>query len=154
MNRQLFREKSMERISSPEKLDHYIRVPDTGTWMILLTVILLLIGTCIWGIFGHLDTKIETIAVAKDGNVTCYISETDLQNVKDGTSVFIGEKEYQIENVSEIPVELTEEQLLALGKESSGGKFYLATVNANLEDGIYKAEFITDSVSPASFVLN
>lgn len=154
MSRQLFREKSMSRISSPEKLDHYIHVPDTGTWMVLLAVILLLIGTCIWGVFGHLDTKVDTIAIARDGDVTCYISEADIHKVKEGFSVFIEGKEYQVDNISEVPVELTEEQLLDLGKKESGGEFYSVAVNAELDDGIYKAEFITESVSPASFVLN
>lgn len=154
MGRQLFREKSMKTISSPEELNDYIHVPNPCTWIILIAVILILTGIGVWGIFGHLDTKTETIGIARDGKVTCYISEMKVQNVKKGTSVFIEGKEYQIETVSNVPIELAEEQLLALGTQYVGEKFYMATVKTKLGDGIYKVELITDRVAPVSFVWN
>lgn len=57
MSDQIFRKKSLDRISSPEQLNDYIRVANPGIWMILAAVIILLAGVCVWGIFGHLDTK-------------------------------------------------------------------------------------------------
>ena len=60
MSDQIFRKKSLDRISSPEQLNDYIRVANPGIWMILAAVIILLAGVCVWGIFGHLDTKTET----------------------------------------------------------------------------------------------
>ena len=41
MNDQLFRKKSMEKITSPENLNDYIRVASPGVWMTLCAVILL-----------------------------------------------------------------------------------------------------------------
>ena len=79
--------------------------------MILAAVIILLAGGCVWGIFGHLDTKTETVGTAKAGKITCYIKETDIRNVKKGTPVYIDGKEYEIAEISEIPVKLKEEQL-------------------------------------------
>ena len=61
MSDQIFRKKSLDRISSPEQLNDYIRVANPGIWMILAAVIILLAGVCVWGIFGHLDTKTETV---------------------------------------------------------------------------------------------
>ena len=52
MSKQLFRQKSMERITSPEQMDDYIRVSNPSVWMILAAVIVLLVGVCVWGIFG------------------------------------------------------------------------------------------------------
>ena len=46
MNDQLFRKKSMEKITSPENLNDYIRVASPGVWMTLCAVILILIGVC------------------------------------------------------------------------------------------------------------
>ncbi|MFR2214765.1 MAG: hypothetical protein ACLS61_13650 [Ruminococcus sp.] len=67
MSDQIFRKKSLDRISSPEQLNDYIRVANPGIWMILAAVIILLAGVCVWGIFGHLDTKTETVGTAKAG---------------------------------------------------------------------------------------
>ena len=44
----LFREKTLERISSPEKLTDYLRVTNPGIWAVLGAVIILLGGLFIW----------------------------------------------------------------------------------------------------------
>ena len=43
MENQIFRKKSMDKISSPEQLNDYVRVSNPGIWMILFAVIILLI---------------------------------------------------------------------------------------------------------------
>ena len=45
---QLFREKTMERISSPEQLTDYLRVTNPGIWAVLTAVILILVGIIAW----------------------------------------------------------------------------------------------------------
>lgn len=47
MNQQLFRKSSIERVSSPEQLNDYIKVTNSGVWLVLAAVIMLLVGTCI-----------------------------------------------------------------------------------------------------------
>jgi len=49
----IFRQKNIERVSSPEKLDDYVRVTTPGVWITLIAIVLLLIGAVIWGIFGE-----------------------------------------------------------------------------------------------------
>ena len=44
MKNQLFREKSMERVSSPEQLNDYIRGANPSVWLALAVVGFLLIG--------------------------------------------------------------------------------------------------------------
>ena len=56
MDNSIFRKKSIERISSPEQLGDYIRVSNPSVWIILGAIIVLLIGSCVWGIFGTIDT--------------------------------------------------------------------------------------------------
>ena len=53
----LFRKKSMDRISGPEKLDDYIRVATLPVWLVLIAVVLLLVGILCWGFFGEITTK-------------------------------------------------------------------------------------------------
>ena len=42
MNDQLFRKKSVERVSSPEQLNDYIRVANPSVWMILAAIVMVI----------------------------------------------------------------------------------------------------------------
>lgn len=75
MSNQIFRQKSLDRVSSPEQLNDYVRVSNPGVWTILLAVIVLLIGVCVWGIFRHLDTQIKTAGVCEKVIFTCRVEE-------------------------------------------------------------------------------
>ena len=55
MSDSVFRQKSMDKITSPEQMNDYIRVSNPSVWMVLAAVIVLLLGVCVWGAFGHLD---------------------------------------------------------------------------------------------------
>ncbi|WP_026658454.1 hypothetical protein [Butyrivibrio sp. AC2005] len=55
----IFRNKSIERVSSPEQLNDYIQVTTPSVWIILLAVIILIVGMLIWGIFGEIHVKTE-----------------------------------------------------------------------------------------------
>ena len=52
---ELFRQKSMERISSPEELNDYIRVTSLPVWIILAGIVLLLVGMLVWGAVGEVE---------------------------------------------------------------------------------------------------
>ena len=64
--RSIFRKKSIERVSSPEQLNDYIRVTTPSVWLILFATIILIAGTLIWGIFGRIEvntgSRTETVA--------------------------------------------------------------------------------------------
>ena len=67
MNNGIFRQKSIDKVSSPEKLDDYIRVTTPSVWITLAAIVILLVGTIIWGTFGELtihnaDGTMETVA--------------------------------------------------------------------------------------------
>ena len=51
----VFRRKSMDRVSSPEKLNDYIRVTTPTVWLVLIAVILLLAGMLAWSIFSTVE---------------------------------------------------------------------------------------------------
>ena len=85
MNEQLFRKKSIERVSSPEQLNEYIRVSNPGIWMVLAAIIVLLVGAIVWGVVGTLDTTLSTVAIAENGEVTIYVKEEDVASIESGT---------------------------------------------------------------------
>ena len=49
MSEEIFRKKSLDKVKSPENLDDYIQVSNPGVWLLLVSVIILLAGACVWG---------------------------------------------------------------------------------------------------------
>jgi len=49
----IFREKSMERVSSPEALNDYIRVTTPSVWIVLIAIVMLLAGMLAWSVLGR-----------------------------------------------------------------------------------------------------
>lgn len=157
MKESIFRKKSLAQVSSPEQLNDYIRVPNPGIWMILLAVIVLLVGVCVWGVFGHMDTNLKVAAVCKDGKLICYVKETDMKSVENGMPVTVNDKQYTVAGIESEPVSVSQEMssyLLHLGELQKGEWVYPVTVNTNLEDGTYQATITVESVSPMSFIVN
>ena len=54
MDSGLFRQKSIDKVSSPEKLDDYIKVTTPSVWITLAAIVILLAGIIVWGTFGEL----------------------------------------------------------------------------------------------------
>ncbi|NBH25141.1 hypothetical protein D3Z60_04895 [Lachnospiraceae bacterium] len=157
MEKKIYREKSMKRISSPEQLDDYIKVTGTGMWMIMGAVMLLLACVCVWGIFGHLDTVIKAPVVVKDGTLMCYIKETDREQVAVGMQVEIRGKGYSILSVSDVPAQaygaLTP-YAMHIGGFADGEWVYMAAADTELADGVYEGEVVVESIAPAFFIFN
>lgn len=59
MGKSLFREASMERLSSPEQLDELISVTSTKAWFALAAIGCILVSALVWGFLGSIPTKIE-----------------------------------------------------------------------------------------------
>lgn len=51
----IFRQKSIDRVSSPEQLNDYIRVTTPGVWLVLLALVILLLGMLAWSILGTVE---------------------------------------------------------------------------------------------------
>ena len=55
----IFRKKSMDRVSSPEALNDYIRVTTPSVWIVLIALVLLLLGMLAWSILGRVTVHNE-----------------------------------------------------------------------------------------------
>ena len=131
MNQQLFRKSSIDRVSSPEQLNDYIRVTNPGVWLVLAAVVALLIGACVWGIFGRLDTTISVPAEVTGGEARLFLE--DGQQIDPSAPVVIGGRKF------------------SLGP-AVGGSAY--SVSVDLPDGNYQAQIVTESIAPISFLFN
>lgn len=70
----IFREKSMDRVSSPESLNDYIRVTSPSVWVVLLAIVLLLAGMLTWSIFGKIKVKDADGSVKEKAPITYIIN--------------------------------------------------------------------------------
>lgn len=58
MSQSLFREVSLERLSSPEQLDELIKVTSPRAWLALIAIGCILISALAWSFLGSIPTKI------------------------------------------------------------------------------------------------
>lgn len=157
MNESIFRKKSIEKISSPEQFNEYIRVSNPGVWMTLFCIIILLTGMGIWGIFGRLETVLDVCAVCENGKLICYVKEENISDVKEGMNVRINDVEYMVKSIPSLPIQVTDDfgmYVVHVGNLQTGEWVYEVVINAGLEDGVYEAKIITESKAPLSFLVN
>lgn len=153
----LFRQKNLDRISSPEQLNAYIRVATPSVWVLLSAIVILLSGVCIWGIFGHMDTTLAVAAVSEEGSVTAYVKKEDIGKICEDAAVEMGETNGKVLSISTEPVCVDAtftEYMCHIGNLQAGEWVYPVELEADCKEGVYNAEIIIDSVSPMSFVLN
>ena len=157
MSKNLFRKESLDRISSPEQLNDYLRVAAPSVWLLLTAVVALLIGLCVWGVFGHLDTTLTVTAVAQENSVVAYVRAEDMLSVREGAAVSLGESTGTVSAISDQPIEVDEaftDYMRHVGGLREGEWVYAVKLDADCADGVHAARIVVDSVSPLSFVLN
>ena len=153
----LFRQKTLDRISSPEQLNRYIRVSTPSVWLLLAAIVVLLCGVCVWGVFGHMDTTLSVAALAGEDGVTAYVREADVQKVAVGAKVSVGGAQGSVTAVSAEPVRVDgrfSEYLCHVGGLQAGEWVYALALDAACPEGVHAAQIVLESVAPMSFVLN
>ena len=153
----LFREKNVESIDSPESLNDYLRVTSPGIWLILTGIVLFLIGVCIWSIFGHIDSTMNTAVVSRDGNVDCLVPEEAISGILKNPSVEIDDIDYALKPSTlepEIISEDTDIYVILTGNLEVGQIVYRIPVDAALEEGTYSGKIVIEKLSPISLLLN
>ncbi len=157
MKNNLFREKSIKKISSPEQINDYIKTSNLSIWIIFSAVIILLIGALTWAVFGELEIAVSSVTVCDDGKAYCYISENDLEKITDNAYARIEGNDYVLDNISKLPVPASgviSSYGLHIGNFESGEWVYTAELESTIEDGIYRTDIILESVSPISLLMN
>ena len=97
--KRVFREKTLERISSPDQLNDYLHVTNPGIWAVLTAVIILLAGVFVWSCTGTLETKSPASMVVK--NHVAEIVVKDDSVLEKGMVIKEASQEYYIASVSE-----------------------------------------------------
>ena len=130
----VFREKTMDRISSPEQLTDYLRVTNPGIWFVLAAVILLLAGLFAWSMVGTLETTAD-VKVVVTGH-TAQVIPLGPETLAEGMSLRVSGREYGIARAE------TDEIGRCVG-----------IAELALPDGTYDGTVVTESTHPISFLL-
>ncbi|MDR1466856.1 MAG: hypothetical protein LBI55_00300 [Oscillospiraceae bacterium] len=123
MSQEIFRKSSLDRVSSPEKLNDYIKVSNPAIWLVILALFVLLIVGAIWASVGTLPTKVRTLGGVFIGNesssspeyVRCFVLESNLIGDNDDTNTSGEEK-------SIVKIGQTAE-ILPVGKNSKSDEY-------------------------------
>ena len=152
-------DKKFKKVNSPEQLNQYIRLSNPGVWILLLAIVVLLVGVCIWGYFGKIDTKIKTVVVSDNNTSYLYIKEEDIAKINNGMQVELNNNEntYEIVSIEEAPEKVTDdmdEYARHLGNFQVGEWVYKCRLNKNVKEGTYSANVVIESISPMTFIVN
>ena len=132
-------ESKENQLRSPELLNRKICVSNPGVWLLLGVMALLLVGICIWGIFGQIDSTTAADVRVENGTVLCYLPPEDVDAVEVGMPVII---------------EKTEGTIAALGEKGDKGRVCTVAIEPTPPDGVYVGQIVVKRVKPISFVLN
>ena len=143
MQSHLFRKQNVERISSPEQLQDYMRVTNPGIWMVLAAVIALLAGLLAASALVKVETTVEAkgeIAQA-GGEVVMTLAPEAGQAVREDMPVRLAGQDGRVAYVYESDGETIVKAELDKAAEA-------------LPAGTYDVEIVTETLSPISFLLN
>lgn len=156
MNNNVFRQKSINKINSPESLNDYVKVTNPSVWIILAGVLILIIGALVFGMVGKVDTKVNAVAEVNNGTITVYVDEADAKSIETGMAVNIGGTVCEITNIPDRPVKAmdVDEYVLHVGNMDYSQWVYPVVVGGTCNDGVYAASVTVERVSPMSYVFN
>ena len=138
MERKTFRQKSVDRVSSPEQLNDYLHVTTPAVWVVLAAVCLLLLGLLIWGNATAINSYAAGTAEVRDGILTITFDDAEkAKYVEAGMNVTVGDLVTPI---------------LSVGEDDDGT--FLATANADLSDGRYHAKVGYKKMQIISLLVN
>ena len=144
-------DKKFKKVNSPDQLNQYIRLSNPGVWILLLAIVVLLVGVCIWGYFGKIDTKIKTVVISDNYTSYLYVKEEDMAKIKNGMQVELNNNEniFEIADIEETPEKVTDdmdEYARHLGNFQVGEWVYKCRLNKNVKEGTYSANIIIESI--------
>lgn len=166
MQGKLFNKSSMERISSPEKLNDYIQVVTPGIWLTLAAALLLLASVCIWGFCGSISTAFTVKGLAMNGELVCFLNAGDDLDIREGMKASVSGDMAEaalgeVGGISATPLSYAEAAngikseyaVYALGLADWNIKLVIETDAPLTEGAIYTVSITTESLRPVDLML-
>ncbi|OPL07853.1 MAG: hypothetical protein AVO33_03000 [delta proteobacterium ML8_F1] len=92
MENSIFRKSSLEKISSPEQLNEYVKVTSGGIWLLLIALFALIISVGTWAFIGTIPETVEVKGIAYEGiskeqMVYAYVPMEVVRRMREGMTV-------------------------------------------------------------------
>lgn len=160
MKKRLYREKSIDRISSPEQLDEYIQVVTPGVWLVLLAVLVLLASAVLWSVTGTINVTVGTKGYSDGSSVYCYLDEATISAISTDMEAYIGNEKGRVAFAAKVPEAYSEAAEFlggngmahALHVEEGDWKYKVSITIENVPEGIYDVTIVTERMNPISYL--
>lgn len=156
MSEKIFREKSLEKVNSPEKLDECLKVTSASVWFLLIGIIALLVGVIVWGYFGKLNTYAKTGCLLDGKSAYCYSKQEEFSKIEVGQTIIIDNQEFVVESKTNNGVLIPEgyDYLKHLIDAQDDEFVFEVSCKSDLNPGIYEGKVVVEQISPLKFVFN
>ncbi len=153
MEKSIFRKQSLDKVTSPEQLNDYIKVSRVSIWIVLAVAVILVVSAFVWGFVGSLQTSVAVTGVAENNRIVCFLENVD--EIKPGDTVTDIGKVIEISEkpVSRATVENSYDEYTVYKLNPPEWSYEVVISAEGCKDGIYTANIVTDSVKPISFLL-
>ena len=94
----IFRQKALDRLSSPDELTDYLKVTNPSVWAVLIAIAVLLAGIFAWACIGTLQTKAEAEVVVQNDVATILVADPYL--AREGMIVTVSGQEHVIDSTA------------------------------------------------------
>ena len=92
-----------KRLRSPDDLERYMKITNPSVLLVLGACAALLIGVLVWGFFGSVSVRVQTVGVYRDGQTFSFLSTEDFSKVHTGDSAMVDGIEMKVSEVAGIP---------------------------------------------------
>lgn len=152
----VFRQKNLDKINSPESLNDYVKVTNPSVWIILTGILILIIGAFIFSAFGTVDTNKNLAVSVTNGDIMAYMDENDISSIDVHMTIKIDGTEYAIRSIPDRPIKVYEvdEYVLHKANMESVEWVYPIEVEGTLKDGAYIGTVTVEHISPISYIFN
>ena len=95
-NETIFRDKALARVASADRLNDYVKLSNPGIWFILIAVVIVLAGGCIFGMVGHIDSVVPCVALSDGKQTVCWVKKEYDDRFTEDMAVKIDGTEYPV----------------------------------------------------------
>ena len=148
----VFRKKSLNKASELDELNGYLKVSSIHAWVILAAAVMVVVGILIWGRIARVEDSVQGAGQVKDGILTSYFRQEDMDYIQQGSKIRVGEALYE---VSEIVPKLlytydVPREILYLSQKT---EWYQTTLSfCDLADGTYNVRVELGENTPLGFM--
>ena len=162
--RSVFREKSLERLTTPKQFNDALKVTKVNVWVALAAILVLVGALLTWGIFGFVEVTIQAHGIADKGVVTCYVPgdsvvavgmDARIDDIRDAQNIIPGQNGV-VTAVTLLPSSMDEflnDPTIQAGGLSAADHSIVVTISApGAEDGVVGVTILRERIRPISFL--